>query len=250
MEDIKLNLKMTSGDAASLRGKLGFAEAQCYGRIASRSMRRLGEIASGARSGTQLDRITLSALVWLMERLVNSSPRPLLADANENVVLIFTDAASEGDLHTCGGVLLDKSTNWFEYFSLVIQPELIVEWRQTGQVQIITQAEVYPVWISRSVWGHRLKCRRVVFFVDNNGAKDALVKGYMDSISGDPMLQSILVLEYEQPSYNWYARVPSPSNIADDPSRLDCKALEDDKRFARADPRQPVSFLTGVASFT
>ncbi len=111
MKGAELIQKMTSGDAASLRGKLGFAEAQCYGRIASRSMRRLGEIASGARSGTQLDQITLSALGWLMERLVNASPRPLLADANENVVLIFTVAAAEGDLHTSGGVLLDKSAN-------------------------------------------------------------------------------------------------------------------------------------------
>ena len=89
----------------------------------------------------------------------------------------------------------------------------------------------------------------MITFVDNNAAKDSLVRGHMDSLTGDPLLQSVLLLEFEQMSHNWYARVPTASNIADDPSRLNFSALERDKRSSRAFPEQPCSFRTGRAIF-
>ena len=236
---------MSSGSAASLKGKLVFAEAQCFGRIASQSLRLVGEVASGARSGSPLDKVVLDALRWLLERLATATPRPLIADRNLVTVLTFTDAASEGDLHTCGGVLIDLHTQSFEYFGVVIRHELISEWRSTGSVQIITHAEAYPVWLVRSIWGGRLRGRRVLSFVDNNGAKDALVRGSMDSVTGDLVLQAIMQLDFGQHSWGWYARVPTASNVADGPSRLDFDELASDKRFMQVTPEQPYSFAGG-----
>ena len=241
--------RMTSGEAASCRGKIQYAEAQCYGRIAGKCLRMLGEVATGKRSGSPIDQNTLSALDWLLTRLTEASPRPLIANKNFNVVLIFTDAASEGDNHTCGGIYIDESRKCKQFFSLVIEPKLIEEWRAPGIVQIITHAEVYPVWIAKSCWGPKIRGRRVLYFIDNNGAKDSLIKGLMDSESGDPILQAIVGQEFVQHSYSWYSRVPTASNPSDKPSRLDCKELESNSEYVRIFPRQPVSFLGGEASY-
>ena len=236
---------LSSGTAAEIKGKFVYAEAQCYGRIATRCIKLLGEVASGKRSGSPLDPVLAEVLDWLIERLSTATPRPIFADRNFDSIIIFTDASSEGNDHSCGAVLLDKHTNSFEYFGFAIRPELIVEWRASGITQIITHAEVYPVWLARSVWGTRLRGRRVITFVDNNAAKDSLVKGSMDSIHGDWMLQAVLQLEFGQQSHGWYARVPSLSNIADGPSRLDFEELRGDKRFKKITPRQPFSFKGG-----
>lgn len=249
IKDLQRLAKMTSGEAASIKGKLQYAEAQCYGRIAGRCMRLLGEVASGKKKGTPLDRDTTGALTWLLERLTSAKPRPLIPDNNRDVILVFTDAASEGELHTCGGVFIDKHTSTKEYFSFEINPVLISEWRSPGIVQIITHAEIYPVWIARASWGERFRRRRVFFFVDNNGAKDSLVKGVIHSSMGDAMLQAILLLEFDQHSHSWYTRVPSPSNFSDKPSRLDCSELEADESFVRIHPRQPDSFAKGIGEY-
>lgn len=249
IRDLQHLAKITSGEASSVKGKLQFAEAQCYGRIAGKCMRMLGEVASGKRRGSPIDADTSGALDWLLARLSTAEPRPLIPDNNKNVILIFTDAASEADNHTCGGVFIDRHTATKEYFSFVINPNLIAEWRSTGITQIITHAEIYPVWVARASWGERLRGRRAFFFVDNNGAKDSLVKGMIHSTMGDAMLQAVLVLEFGQHSYTWYTRVPSPSNFSDKPSRLDCSELEADKDFVRIYPKQPDSFAKGVGVF-
>ena len=79
-------------------------------------------------------------------------PRPLLADRVLTPVLLFTDAASEGEAHTCGAVLLDPLSTTKEFFQCVIQPSLIDEWRVGDIRQIITHAELYPIFLARHVW--------------------------------------------------------------------------------------------------
>jgi hypothetical protein len=47
----------------------------------------------------------------------------------------------------------------------------------------------------------------------------------------------------------WYARVPSPSNIADDPSRLETASFENDESFIQAHVRMPYSFWNATPYF-
>jgi len=89
----------------------------------------------------------------------------------------------------------------------------------------------------------------VIFFVDNNGSKDSIVKGHSFSRAGDDIVRAVITLEYEQCSWNWYARVPTHSNPADDPSRLDTRKLDEEGIFTRVFIVQPLSFAGGVAVF-
>ena len=84
-------------------------------------------------------------------------------------------------------------------------------------------------------------------FVDNEGARHSLIRGYMDSVSGDPMIQSIMQAEFEQDSADWVARVPSPSNPSDGVSRLEPKwAL--DRGYKQIFPEQPRTFFVKPGS--
>ena len=241
--------RVRKSEASTLRGKLLYAESHSYGRIAIHAIRVLGEIATGKRSGSPLAASDVATLQWLTERLATAVPRPILADKVRQPIVIFTDAASEENNHTVGGMIYDGLNDFYEYFSCTIEPSLIQEWKQDGAVQIIGPAELYPVWLARQRWGARLRGRRVLFFVDNNGSKDSIVKGHSFSRAGDDIVRAVITQEYEQCSWNWYARVPTHSNPADDPSRMDTRKLDEEGIFTRVFIVQPLSFAGGVAVF-
>jgi hypothetical protein len=143
----------------------------------------------------------------------------------------------------------DPFSNTYEYFSCTIAPSLVDEWKSDGSQVIIGQAELYPVWVARYCWARIISGRRLIMFIDNNGSKDAIVKGYSFSTTSDWMVAAIVDQEFVQRSWNWYARVPSSSNPADAPSRLDVSALDDGGKYSRVQFAQPISFRNGQATF-
>ena len=62
-------------------------------------------------------------------------------------------------------------------------------------------------------------------FVDNDGARHCLIN--LSSKSGHirSLLASLALLQAKHPMLLWYSRVPSASNCADDPSRLQFEKL-------------------------
>ena len=70
------------------------------------------------------------------------------------------------------------------------------------------------------MWGTRWRGRRSILFVDNDAARHALIKGYTSSLASARLVASFWEGEAALASYCWVERVPSPSNIADGPSRL------------------------------
>ena len=67
--------------------------------------------------------------------------------------------------------------------------------------------------------GTALEGRRVVWWVDNESARYGLIKGVSDSRTMCDPIQAFAIEDSRAPSYSWYERVPSFSNIADGPSR-------------------------------
>ena len=64
-----------------------------------------------------------------------------------------------------------------------------------------------------------------LFFIDNNPAKDALVRGVSSSHASSVIVKTVRKTCASLAIAAWYDRVPSPSNIADAPSRLDFSVL-------------------------
>ena len=65
----------------------------------------------------------------------------------------------------------------------------------------------------------------LVAHIDNDGVCGALIACQTESKNGEPILETCLKLEYEFGLNLWMSRVPTDSNIADDPSRGQCDTL-------------------------
>ena len=70
------------------------------------------------------------------------------------------------------------------------------------------------------VWADRLRKTESVSYIDNEGARFSLIKGYCDSIAITRVGHHAAELFERGNMLVWHARVPSASNIADKPSRL------------------------------
>ena len=170
-----------------------------------------------------LDKEMIRCVRFATQTLAEALPRSVKAWHDEWPIVIFTDGACEEEakLVTHGAVLCDYVTNSFMFFGDHVPAEYLEEWKKSGKKQVICQAELFPIWISKITWKHLLLGRQVLWFCDNEAARAAMVKMY------SPLLDSMLLIRncaYEDvaaQSTNWYARVPSKSNISDAASRLD-----------------------------
>ena len=90
---------------------------------------------------------------------------------------------------------------------------------------MICQAELAAVIIAAVTWAELLKHRDVIFFIDIDPAKDALVNGCSRSTASAEMFRFCSIFCAKNAIAPWFDRVPSPSNIADGPSRGDCEVL-------------------------
>ena len=80
--------------------------------------------------------------------------------------------------------------------------------------------------MSRLIWSKRLAGRNVIYFVDHESARLALIKMYLPVLPTLDILMQITAWDFKHQSHPWYSRVPTYSNIADDPSRMCAKFLK------------------------
>jgi hypothetical protein len=138
---------------------------------------------------------------------------------------VFTDGSSEQH-HLWGAVI----------FNLYLKPlvvageipkELSDVWLKAVGQQIICEVEMYPVLLAKVLLQKQMVARRVVWYIDNDAAKDGLATGKSSSHALRVMLYEFNRVQCLEPSFNWFARVPSFSNIADEPSRGEAKKCAD-----------------------
>lgn len=121
--------------------------------------------------------------------------------------------ASEGESHTIAGVLVvdDRA----EYFAANVPISLVQHWSKRAK-HIIGMVELYAVAVARKTWAKDIASRKAISFVDNDAAKDSVVRGNSDSQYFREILLAIEQTESEGRSWMWTARVPSHSNPADE----------------------------------
>ena len=206
-------------EALSIRGKLAFAEGQNYGRIAAPVAQQLSRWTKEA--GAQ--RITselLSGLRWVVSELAKDLPRVIGQPRCALPHLVFTDGACEPEGTSIGGVLITPGGK-IECFGMFVPPALVDLWKKRpDQDQVIGQAEIFPALVARWTWADELANNRVLYFIDNESARLALVKAYSPVVPSLNLVMKCLAIDFEISSAPWYARVPTFSNISDAPSRM------------------------------
>ena len=90
-----------------------------------------------------------------------------------------------------------------------------------GKVEstIIFEAKLLALVLAFAVWRDRLDAVPLICFIDNNSARDLAISGAGRNLVAKALIGFLLKLEMAVCASPWYSRVPTPSNIADDPSR-------------------------------
>jgi hypothetical protein len=77
------------------------------------------------------------------------------------------------------------------------------------------------VVVAKWAWEHILDNSKNIFFIDNESAREALIRSYSPVWTSRELIVLAKVADVRIEANDWYARVPTGANIADDPSRLD-----------------------------
>ena len=214
---------MSSRECSRLLGRLQYIDSFVMGRDGKLAMTELrGNIRNDSRL-VHLSNEAKGSLQLMMNRLESGRPRELPCSHERRPVLVFTDGASEGNLNTIGGLLFVDGQ--FRYFSCHV-PQCLVDTWMSNSKHVIAMVELYAVVVARFVWSKFLGGRKAIAFVDNESAKEALVKGSSFNAHFRALLLQLEVAEKDLRSWLWVSRVPSHSNPSDGPSRGDSSLME------------------------
>ena len=157
-----------------------------------------------------------------LQLLCDAKPRKVEAWAECPPILVFTDGAVEEGLQlvTHGAILVDPWKQCSRFFGDHIPPDFVKLWTRSGKKQVIAQAEIFPVVIAKCTWQDMLRHRSVLWFLDNESARMALVRNFSAVLDSYFLLLINSRVDMQVQSRNWFSRVPSKSNPSDSASRL------------------------------
>ena len=230
VDDLKKQLgrKVSRTIIESLKGRLLYAAGHTHGRCTQLACQLLHKF-SGDGPFVILTAELIHAVVMALDQLTNAKPREIMPWSQQRTVLLFTDGAVEDDFGcvTYGALLVDMAVGKRFYFGGHIPDSLVNDWRSKGKKQVIAQAEIFPILVSKETWADLIYQRSVLWFTDNESARMAFIRNYSPVIDNFLLLQVNSQLDLRVEARHWYSRVPSKSNPSDAASRLSFEAYSD-----------------------
>ncbi|OLP76427.1 hypothetical protein AK812_SmicGene43640 [Symbiodinium microadriaticum] len=132
-------------------------------------------------------------------------------------IKLFTDGAWDNGVAGAGAVLQSTADGAPVVAEIQVPEYLLSHWARGGQMQLISQLELFPVLVALATWGPEFAGRRIICFMD--GVRDALIKGSSPLSDHFVMLSMIAWISRRYQLTLWFTRVASESNPADKPSR-------------------------------
>ena len=214
--------RITGSEASSLHGQLNFAEGQYYGCSLKPAMVFLQKVMQlGWRSCFQDEFILVST--YLVTALRTCPPRTISTADCKTPIMIFTDGAYEperaGLAGSLGLVIFDPATGFKMVQPIEVSQQLLDHWKRHGSKQLIAYLELWPVVVCLFHYGASISGRRVIFYIDNNAVRDALIKGVSPNVDMFCMLAFNSLQISTHTLSVWYTRIASASNPGDAPSR-------------------------------
>ena len=206
-------------EALVLRGRLAFCDAFIFGRLGKIALQDITKHAYANPFAEQLNPSTLDSMRLLRSRIADGKPRRLTCELLETLYL-FTDASFDSDHHAgLGAVLIDGTGRVIAWFGLTLDHTQLALFLADGQQTIIGELETLAVALALLIWQDLLESVQLMVYIDNEGSKFSLIKGYSTSraiTAVCALAATTLDAHFVLP---WFARVPSISNLADYPSR-------------------------------
>lgn len=222
ISDLRSSVKITHRQMESIRGKLQFVESNTFGKVGKAIYTALFKNTGfPLKLTTRETRLFKLLTAWLTE----ARPRKVSPIPNLPPALIFTDGACEPDgsgppCTTSGGLLVDP-IGPRQVFGLRLSDETITPWMTGSKRQLVTEAELSGVYIALREWAHHLSMRRVFLFIDSEPSLFALIRGTSETDSCARIVHACHKLIEAHQLFLWIIKIPSKSNPADEPSRLD-----------------------------
>ena len=224
VDNVKFEGKLGFREALSIKGKISYAEGQLFGRVAAPLCRFLSSWSSKGVDRSITPELSLLLSVSL-DALKSAKPRVVKCREAEAPVVIFIDGACEPEGTSIGGIMFCPGRRP-EAFGALLDDETVRSWKSSDeQTQVIGQAELCPLIVSRFTWASVLTGKRVIYFIDNDSARLACIKSYSPVLASLNLIMQGLMWDSEFNSSAWYGRVPTASNPADDPSRMDAECV-------------------------
>ena len=236
IEEVEKERAMSPALAAKVQGRMMFAEAQCCGRWLSAVLEPVKRRALMPPNVKWITEELLESLKLCYQLMIGAPTRRIAAVADEDPCLVFTDGAYEDGVAGCGVVVFSSRAAKPLVMSFHIPVSILDQWKKDGHEQLIAQVELLPIVVVKRQFGHLLSSARVIYFIDNEGVKEALVAGVTKSQASKVMLHECMIQDSMLNNLSWYTRIPSPSNIADAPSRMKLDEIEELFQFDLVEP--------------
>ena len=209
----------TSKQAEFLRGRLHWFESFSFGRIGKRYIKMPGDLAYRENRKIVLMQPELKALTFLKERVL-AAPPIKLTSSSLKCWIIFIDGVVEGDdgqIGSVAGVLFSPHGSCHSFLGAEVPTrhyDIMGRLCKTS-ANPIYELEILLAVIAVALWG--VQC---VFYLDNDAARAAFIKGNASTLESSIFMDEFVQAELDLQLKSWVSRVPSHSNMADDPSRL------------------------------
>lgn len=90
---------------------------------------------------------------------------------------------------------------------------------------MIFEAELLVLIAAVALWKAFIKGALIVCSIDNNSARDVSISGFARNSCANSLLDKLVGVDMGSNGCCWYAHVPSTSNMADKPSKLEREEL-------------------------
>ena len=201
-----------------IHGRLVWFNSYIFGRRLNMAMKVLSKLSRSQAKVVRLEQEHLEACQFLLKGLQDAKPTVV----RKNLACtwyVFTDGAFEGSLGSIGAVLVNPQGHVLEFFGEPI-PKTFLEALMQTSTHPIYELEILPVNLAARLWSKYLISANVVFYLDNESARSAYIRGDATSSIGRAIVQDFLEWEWQTKINPWFGRVPTSSNLGDDVSRL------------------------------
>ena len=237
---------LTGAEASTLHGQLNYAQGQYFGCSLKPTMIFLQKILRGGWSDEYQSELAVVA-VYTVAALRSCPPRVISLADIRTPVMVFTDGAYEPDgeshLGSAGLVLIDRVLGIRKVCQVSVPLALCDHWRRFGAKQIILYLEMWPILVFLFRCAGEFAKRRMIFYIDNNAVRDALIKGSSPICDLFGMLSLCSYFISRSHLSVWFTRVASSSNPADAPSRGEERLMADQLEAELVGEMEPSSEL-------
>ena len=212
--------RINQPETSKLKGRMTFAEGQLFGRVCRALFNALGRHLHEHPPGGLLDDDCRASMTLFLEYIRKGRPRTIDAQS-KTTSFLFTDARFETSTFTggIGAVLVNNQGEVVQWFSHMLDKDNCCKLAASDKEQIITELEAVGVLAAIHQWKSWLCNKHMVCFLDNEGARGAILRGRSHNSLLITIAHQICEAEDVNCIFPWCARIPSISNLADPPSR-------------------------------